>query len=239
MALIKMSSIGITNLSGKAGGSVYAHNRGGAYVRNFAVPSNPQTQAQSAARAAFGAFASAWRTLSQEVRDGWKAAAENFPYIDRFGDSKIMSGENLYISLNRNLELVGESALAEPPVSQGASGGVISSAVGLSVLAGEIDFTGALELIGEIDPTSMKVAVYATPAVSPGISYLKNRFRFLNWLEGLATVQLSEIASTDYSNVFGVPMVGAKVGFRFDIINTATGERSASVFTSAIVTQGA
>src|SRR5690606_17722677 len=111
MALIKMSSIGITNLSGKAGGSVYARNRGGNYIRNFVMPSYTKTFAQMAARSAFGNLSSQWRVLAADLQNAWNQAAPSFPYKNRFGDEKVLSGFGLYQSLNRNLQVIGVSLL--------------------------------------------------------------------------------------------------------------------------------
>src|SRR3990172_5110235 len=59
-ALIKMSGVGITEASGKLGGQVFTRNKGGAVLRNRVVGTNPQTVAQQAVRAIFGAISSAW-----------------------------------------------------------------------------------------------------------------------------------------------------------------------------------
>jgi len=234
-ALIKLSSIGITNLSGKAGGSVYAHNRGGSYVRNFAVPSNPQTAAQGAARAAFGSFASKWRALTEEERSAWRAAAENFPYIDRFGDEKVMSGENLYISLNRNLQIQNQSEITTPPTPQGVDG-ILSAA-----LAAEID-TGNQSLILEgvelasNEAADSSYAIYATPAMSAGISYAKNKFRYITSLDEAEIVTQNDLIIY-WAGAFGSFSAGSKIFVRIDPINNETGERGASYFVSAIVAE--
>jgi len=44
------------NLSGSAGGTTASRNRGGGYFRNKAVPTNPDTVFQQAARAILAAF---------------------------------------------------------------------------------------------------------------------------------------------------------------------------------------
>lgn len=240
-ALIKLSSIGITNLSGKAGGSVYAHNRGGSYVRNFAVPSNPQTAAQSAARAAFGAWAATWRTLTQESRNAWDEAAKNFPYVDRFGDSKVMSGENLFISLNRNLQLIGVSQITEPPTRSGAAG-IVSLNPSLELAAG-----GAAWASGVVDATltagagsGTRYAVYATVPVSAGISYVKNRYKYLGYLSSADVTQDSGTTLSDlYASVFSLPSEGAKVFIRVVPVSASTGERNASFETSIFVSEAA
>lgn len=229
MALIKLSSIGITNLSGKAGGSVYAHNRGGAYVRNFAMPTNPSTAPQSAQRAVFGAFASAWRGLSEVQRINWNDSAVNFPYINRFGDSKVLSGQNLYISLNRNLQIVGGTAIQSPPTTEGTDG-IVSASMVISASAQTYLLTSALA--GNSSATT-EYAVYATTGMSAGISNAKNKFRFLGHLDE-ATVVSTDLEA-QYRAVFGAAVQDQKIFFRLDPINQVTGERGASIELSTIV----
>lgn len=232
MALIKMSSIGITNLSGKAGGSVYAHNRGGSYIRNFAVPSNPQTAAQSAARAAFGGFASQWRALTEEQRNAWEQATESFPYINRFGDEKRMSGENLFISLNRNLEIVGTSSISAPPAPAGVDGVNL-----LEVDAGITSGTFAIELNVAININAgadTAYAVYATPLLSPGINYVKNRMRLVTVASEAEIEQLDLTAN--YSTIFGAPTQAGAISVRVEPINDTTGERGAGITAKGVLT---
>src|SRR5690606_23004884 len=88
---------------------------GGNYIRNFAMPSNPKTVAQMAARSAFGNLSSQWRSLASDLQNAWNEAAPNFPYKNRFGDQKVLSGFGLFQSLNRNLQVVGISMLSSPP----------------------------------------------------------------------------------------------------------------------------
>jgi hypothetical protein len=62
------------DLSGKIGGNVFAHNKGGSYVRQWKKPTNPKTNAQQLARAAFASAASLWAGCSAVQ----KAAYETF-----------------------------------------------------------------------------------------------------------------------------------------------------------------
>lgn len=238
MALIKMSSLGITNLSGKAGGSVYAHNRGGSYVRNFAVPSNPQTTAQSATRAAFGAFASQWRMLTEPQRKEWIDATSDFPYIDRFGSERVMSGENLFISLNRNIELVGGDLITAPPVPQGVDG-VISMSPTLELVSTALNISslGISATLADNGEATTGYLVYLTSAFSAGKSYFKNRLRFMASLDEtqIAAATDSSLVSA-FTNTFGIPPEGGKIGVKVVPINTLTGERGAEIIDTLIVT---
>jgi len=234
MALIKLSSIGITNLSGKAGGSVYARNRGGNYIRNFAMPSNPKTVAQMAARSAFGNLSSQWRSLASDLQNAWNEAAPNFPYKNRFGDQKVLSGFGLFQSLNRNLQVVGISMLSSPPEPIGVE-------TLLSVSVAVENTAGVLSAVISATPTSAppgntQIAIYATPPVGSGVRYAENKLRFI---DSVATASINNYdISEAYENLFGVPAVGANVQFAFDPISSISGERGARLTTVSSVVAG-
>lgn len=236
MALIKLSSLAITNISGKAGGTVYAHNKGGTYARDFAVPSNPKSQAQQTVRAQFGLFAGQWRGLTQAQRDAWIQAAPNFPVLDPFGDVKTLSGISLYVQLNNNLTLAGATTLAFPPSPAGAQGISVMAMTGTQD-PGQDGFigSGAIVVAAE-DLTNLTILLYATPPVSPGVRNANNRLRLIQTnpaTEGGIGIDWSN----NYVDTFGQPPVGANIRLRGDVINTLTGERSASFFTGLIVTE--
>lgn len=235
MALIKMSSIGITNISGKAGGTIYSRNAGGAYAKNFAVPVNPQTQAQQLQRSIFGSFSSQWRQLTQSARNAWNQASESFPYINPFGDVVYLSGISLFVSLNRNLTVISRPSITEPPLPSGA---IAVSSLDVTATFDTLSNTSVLSLQGTLsDPpgTGTEYAVYATPSLSPGISNGKNRLRLVTVLTGSELQTSSDIAA-EYTAVFGQLDIGAKIQTKVSPINRDTGERGADFFASGIVT---
>jgi hypothetical protein len=85
-------------LSGKLGGSVYARNRGGAYVRAYARNINPNTDAQNGARNSFGVASSSYHTLTPEQKSLWNEFASI--YTGRKGTpGSRLSGFNAYIAV--------------------------------------------------------------------------------------------------------------------------------------------
>lgn len=116
MAKIKLSAIGITNISGKSGGSVFAHNKNGNYVRRLGIPTQPQTHSQTLARSVFGALARSWNALDTAARNAWKDYGNSNPKVDQFGDSRPLTGRQAYISANSNLNAVGEAMLLNPDI---------------------------------------------------------------------------------------------------------------------------
>ncbi len=116
MAKIKLSAIGITALSGTAGGSTFAFNRGGKYVRNWAKPSNPQTAAQQTMRSIFGFVSQLWGTLTPEQVGQWNEAAVEQQRVDVFGDEHTMNGFTYFKAVNQNRMHGGfESPVLTPP----------------------------------------------------------------------------------------------------------------------------
>lgn len=91
-----------TQVSGSVGGSTFARNKGGLYVRARSVPVNPNTTAQIAARDAFSTLVDSWTTiLTQLQRDSWDVYALNTPVTNVFGDSKTLTGQQMYIRSNQ------------------------------------------------------------------------------------------------------------------------------------------
>lgn len=90
--------------SGKQGGIVWSHNRGGPYVRNRAIPTNPNTARQVAVRNAVRSLTIAWNnTLTQAQRDAWNVYAANVSWVNRLGESTSLTGLNHYIRSNTPL----------------------------------------------------------------------------------------------------------------------------------------
>lgn len=102
MAKIKWSAIGITNASGKSGGTVFSHNRGGSYVRRWAKPTNAQSAAQTAMRSIFGNVARFWGSLTQNEVDVWQEEAQNVSKTDVFGDQRKLNGFEYFMQVNYN-----------------------------------------------------------------------------------------------------------------------------------------
>lgn len=87
-------------MSGKVAGFVAAHNRGGQYVRNFVIPTNPSTPAQQTARDHLAALAIAWEGLTDAYRESWASYAAAVPVVNRLGDPTHLSGFNWFVGTN-------------------------------------------------------------------------------------------------------------------------------------------
>lgn len=237
-ALIKMSGIGITEISGKLGGNVFSRTKGGAVIRNRVVGSNPQTIAQQNVRAIFGAISSAWRSLSVTQREAWNAITSDYPYQNRLGETKLLSGKALFQKLNNNLVYAGESILESPLAPQGVNAPVLSQDFSV-----ERNIAGSALLVGEItvdlatagDNTTIGV-LEMTPPLSPGVKNAAPRFVRITQTSAVGSV-LDFDFSAAYVSIFGVPAEGSQVQARVFTVNPTTGEKSAFIGDSTVVAQ--
>ena len=109
------------NLSGSIGGSTWANNKGGPYVRRRTVPTNPTTLRQTAVRSYLGTLSAMWQDLTSSQRSGWNIYALNHPVTNRQGVSINLSGMSWFVGLNSRLLDVGSAALSAAPTNASPS----------------------------------------------------------------------------------------------------------------------
>jgi hypothetical protein len=77
--------------SGRIGGSVASHNKGGQYFRQLRIPTNPRSSQQQVVRDAVKTLATRWvEVLTPTQRESWKTYATNVPLINRLGDARVV-----------------------------------------------------------------------------------------------------------------------------------------------------
>lgn len=242
MALIKLTAM-VDTISGKLNGTVFSNNKGGQYVRSKSLVSNPNSTLQSSVRSVFGSISSAWQGLTESQRQGWISGAQNFPYINRLGDSKMLTGKALFQKLNLNLSVLGLDMLSDIPAQKGAVGLTYLEPTAQSIGDATLEFEG--ELAGQ--PNKTALILEATPGLSPGVSNASNRFRTLATsvdIEPISNEQISEetfftdgaAAWSALSDKFGAPQAGQKVFIRVRPVNTESGESTASRTTTFVFT---
>jgi hypothetical protein len=214
--------------SGKIGGHVASRNRAGSYLRTKVSPVNPQTASQTAARNRLSSISTAWAGLGASSVAAWNNAVTSFQGTDVFGNKVKPSGFNLHQKLNNNLARIGVAVISTPPLPVSIpviETGVIAAAHG-----------GAITVTFTTDPNivSTDIIVSATPAQSPGKSYVKSEFRDLGKLPTIT----SHVATltTLYNAKFGaVGAAGQKVFVKLQQISKTTGQAGVPVVYSAII----
>lgn len=224
---IKYSAL-VMGVSGKLNGSVGATNKGGAYLRNKGVVSNPNTPAQAAVRSRFGALSSGFRALSPSQIAAWNAAAADFPIIDRLGDTRYLTGLGLYVQLNTNLMQISAPTLSDPPLKQ-AFPALSSLSVVAAIEAGVFSIQGTLNG-AEVISTDFKAVFRYSPGVSPAIQNAKNKLRFVIAANGADDLQIVSTATTQYAALFGVPPAGSNIAAEVVLISKVSGESSAPLY---------
>lgn len=227
MAKVKFSAL-ISEMRNKLNGSVFARNRGGAYLRTKVTPLNPQSSAQVAQRSLLASLSQAWRTLTEAQREAWKGVVSQWARTDVFGDVVNPSGSTLFIRLNLNILNAGGTRINTPPAPLGASA--------ISDLTLNVEVTGDVFEVG-FSPASVPAGhamiVESTPCLSAGISNANAQFRQIGSQPAATATGVDMFA--EQTTKFGALVAGQKIFIRAKFVRLATGEVSQTLVASAIV----
>lgn len=223
LMLVKWSGIAITDGRGKVGGSVLSKSKAGATVRNKVTPINRRTGAQSAVRAVFTSFSQLFRTLTDSQITAWNvAAAAGFTTTNIFGDTIKKSGSMLYNSLNVNLVIAGGTAISNPPDSADTPAGIMAisptATAGTGPVNVNVSFVGGAVVV----PAENTLVVYATPAMSNGVRFVKSQLRILTTLPAATNTSTSNLYSA-YTAKYGSPLAGQNIVLAVQTINSVSG----------------
>ena len=213
---------------GKLGGHVASKNKGGSYLRTKVTPGNPQSVDQQIVRNQFTASSQAWKGLTAAQRLAWNSAVSNFVGTDIFGDSKTLSGFQLFVKINNYIRFIGETPIAVPPLPASVPA-FLTFSVAAGVGAGTIvcAFTGVIA-------ATEKVILSATAPQSAGKSFVKSEYR------KIAILTTADVTTDDwaaqYAAKFGAfPAEGTKIFFKMQQITIANGLPGAVISCSTIV----
>ena len=223
---------GVSQASGKIGGTVYSRNKGGAYFKNWVVPTNPSTSKQQAQRNLLSLKSAAWRDLTQEQRTAWQTYADNNPILDRLGNSITLTGAQAYIKINVNRTNAGDAAAqTTPPSAASFTANIIDTAESLTC---DISSEFLRIPLGSGAAADQIIATHCSLPVSAGVSNTNSNMRLIE----MHTITSGEVTA-EYYDIFAeyVAYIGSlagKAGFR---INAACQEYDEGTFsTSAKVT---
>lgn len=167
----------VQDARGKNNGNVYSKNRYGAYIRTKVTPVNRRTSFQTAVRAAFSAFSTAWSaTLTEAERQAFSAFAALHAFTNIFGEKRFLDGKAMYIKLNGALSNAGLAAVTDPPAD------ITTGTTGALTLTATVAAGGALTLTtNEADiPVGAKINIYSTALQSNGKNFIKSELRFIS-----------------------------------------------------------
>ena len=198
---IKFGAI-VTDGRGKLGGHVFSKNAAGAIMRTKVTPSNPNTIAQSFARALFASISQVWSALTQLQRDAWTEAVAEWQKTNIFGDLKKPTGKALFQRLNNQAQSAGWPAVTSVP-DKGELPSEIVTAANMAIGAGTIALTGM-----NTDATN-RIMLWATAPLSAGTNGAGSKLRLV--YKSLASTYDSSAAYDAYLAKFGTPLVSSNI----------------------------
>ena len=214
---------------GKIGGHVASRNRAGAYLRTKVTPVNPQSLDQIACRNRLAGISTDWRDLTAAQRVAWNAAVADYARTDVFGDIRNPSGFNLHQKLNNNLVNVAQAQITAPPLPESIDA-FTSVAVAADFTLQTVTITYAPAIAAD-----HSVLVMGTPAISPGITFVKSEYRQFDVMVAADASPFS--IETEYIAKFGsIGAVGMKVFLKLIQVNWNTGQAGIPISASCIIT---
>lgn len=169
-------------LSGSAGGIVASRNKGGAYLRRRAVPTNPNTIRQATARNRFASASQRWSQLTQANRDAWIAWATNNPTQDRIGQTITLSGQQAYVRAIALVQALTDTSIDEydnAPLLQGLLSAPVPDPT-INVLTQDLgNITFGVLLNNPVDEGGT-YGLFVSPPISPSIRFYKGPYQFMD-----------------------------------------------------------
>jgi len=206
----------ISAASGSQGGTVFSRNRYGAYTRSRAIPVNPQTLPQQAARNRLAAFSTAWRGLTDAERLQWATWASQNPVVNALGAPQILAPNAAYIQLNTRIEQAGATPITAPPI------GAAPDALDTLSISPDIGM-GAFDVAWTPTPLAASQHLWTRAYVSNsvGVNYVTNLLRVVDISAAAATSPLD--LQTAIEAVFGTLIVGQVIHLFGHVFDSATG----------------
>lgn len=178
----------VTAASGKLGGIVASHNKGGKYLREFVIPTDPSTPAQNLIRNALANLSNRWEnTLTEAQRDGWNDYGANVTVVNRLGDPINLSGINNYVRSNTPRSQIGtlprvDDAPATYNVGDFTSPTAIFSEAAQTI---SVSFDTGDDWVSEDDAAML---VYVGRPQNAGVNFFKGPYRLAGSIDGDSAV---------------------------------------------------
>lgn len=187
--------------SGSVAGITSSHNRSGQYVRSRRTPTNAPTPRRTLIRSAFGSNSSGWSALTLTLQLGWIAAAAAHPVTDSLGQSIVLTGQNLFVSVNTQLKNCGAATVTAPPATFAVF--TVSGTTGVFSLA-----TGIVLTITTTGGATDHILVAFSKPLPGGRNFWNTFSQYSVAAGNAATVTVSPAL---YEGAFGTPAIGQNV----------------------------
>ena len=208
MALFKLGAFA-ESLSGKSGNTVFVRTKSGTVVRDFVIPTNPDTAAQQGIRSYFSRATSTFRNMTSSQVKSWDVYASQFTTRTRAGKLRKREGINVFTALTTKFLQVTPSGTIPmtPPTTAFVGDTITVTATGES---GAVEFTASAANASGVktelllqplpsanrkpDPNGYKSAYFVAFAsgglslqIDAGPGYWAAAYRFVKTATGQAT----------------------------------------------------
>lgn len=207
---MKFLSATMTHASGKIGGAVASHNKGGLYLRAWRNPTNPRSSQQLAVRNLFSSTSAFWNSLTNTQRAAWNVMAENMTFPGVLGTAEKYSGAMCYQMCNLARLQAGLTRIDTAPVIYTMA--TLTPPVPTVTAAGttvSVAFTNTDAWANEVGGGLL---VSAGRALNAGKQFFVGPYRFAGKVSGAATPPTSPAVIT---LPFPTGPAGSKQGFKF------------------------
>ncbi len=102
MAVIKLGSI-VTDIAGSIGGTTFRRTSTGHAVYNKQGRQVKSAFAKASRKNELGNIFSSWYNITESEREQWATNASTYPLKDKFGNTKYLTGRQLFTKLNAQL----------------------------------------------------------------------------------------------------------------------------------------
>jgi hypothetical protein len=225
-----------SEIRGSVGGTTYARNKAGLYMRNRSKPVNPNTENQSRVRSQFQTQANGFSNLNVTQVLAWNQFAQGYPAVNKVGDTYTPSGKQMYIMCNQNLASIGLPPIDIPPYDTPVTPNLDLSAAAVAVKYGGPG-PGRVTVFTVDGVASSNadaiVIVQSTPNMQAARQSYRNRMRQL----GFDTQGVTQDLAIPFDSYFGEPIVteGQIVNFRVAAVDPVSGVSSAWAYMQAVI----
>lgn len=209
--------------SGSVGARTSSRNRSGQYVRQRAIPTQPRTPAQVAARASLTAQSAGWRGLTDAQRAAWNAFAQSFTVTNSLGTTINLTGAQCFVKVNTVNVKNSASAVTSPPALPAF---LANTCTGITATAG----TPALTIQGAAPAAGTLFMIFASPQLSAGVTF-NGKYVYLTTNETFSSGSLSIL--TLYVARYGALIAGKRLFVK--VVQSQAGmQDNGTVFTAIV-----
>ena len=209
--------------SGSLAGQTSSRNRYGQYRRTRAIPVNPNSSFQVAARGRLNTLSAGYRALTTDQQENWIALGALMTRTDSLGQTYDLTGLQAYVAVNSLNLAAGNASDPDAPLFAGVDP-LTTATVTATTAAHSVAYT--------VTPlaTDARLFVYASPQRSAGRAF-ESDYRLVAVSAAAAASPLDIEAA--YQARFGALMAGYRVFYKLQVY--LGGFLSAALDTSKVV----